>query len=661
MPKHKRKSKKHSTRGKPKANLFGTFSSTGRSYGFVKTKDEEFFIPASKCRDVMDGDVVEISTHAGHDAKRHGKKKGDAPSKRLEARIVRVLERKHSEVIGRFEIAPPFGVVVPDDPRIKHDIFTRLSDSPNIPDGAMVRVQILEYPTRRSAATGKVIEVFDADDASELQAERVIARYNLPTSFPDKVLASADEKTLDVKGALQRGYRDIRDRFTLTIDPVDAKDFDDALSIQEVTPGEFRLGVHIADVSAYVDWGGSIDLEARKRATSTYLADRVIPMLPPSLCDDLCSLRPNEDRLCMTCDLFVDEHAELLDVEFYPAVMRSDKRLTYEEAQGLIESDGADKLSKALKLLSHLSKERERNREVLGGIEFNTVEAKVELDDAGHPIGIKVREKTDATKLVEEAMIFANEAVATYLYDHERPCAYRDHERPASDSLKALVPVFQEFKWFTKEMGTELETGNPHMISHILESVEGRIEEQMVTMMLLRAMMRATYSPENEGHYGLGLQAYCHFTSPIRRYPDLMVHRMLKSALGFKQKDMKDQVNALAFLCEHSSEMERNAEAASFDSQKQKMVEYMEPKVGECFDAVVSGVTTYGLYVRLENCVEGLVPIRDLGDEYFVFNEQRLELRGNESGKLFKLGMPLYVKLVSADTKLSRLDFALAE
>lgn len=662
MAKHKSKSKKHSTRNKPKSYLRGTFMATSHPYGFVRTKDEEFFIPASKCRDAMDGDIVEIVASTPKGAKRKKSAsitKRGTDSKRLEGKIVRVLERKHSELIGRFEVAPPFGVVIPDDTRIRHDVFTRLADNPNIPDGATVRVKILEYPTKRSAATGKIVEVYDASDSNELQVEKVMARYNLPSSFPDDVLAQAAQKSLDVNEAFEKGYRDIRDRFTLTIDPADAKDFDDALSIEETSPGEFRLGVHIADVSAYVPWSDVIDIEAQKRATSTYLVDRVVPMLPPRLSEELCSLRPNEDRLCMTCDLFIDEHANLLDVDFYPAVMRSDLRLTYDQAQEKIDSFDKDDISRRLRLLSHLAKERQRNREAFGGIEFNTEEAKVVLDNEGNPIDIKIRQKTDATKLVEEAMIFANEAVATYLHDNERPCAYRDHERPSNDSLSALIPTFQEFKWFTNEMAEELEVGNPHMISHILEVVKGRIEEQLVTMMLLRAMMRAEYSPENEGHYGLGLKAYCHFTSPIRRYPDLIVHRMLKDAVGFKQKRMKSQVEALPHLCEHSSEMERNAEAASFDSQKQKMVEYMEPRVGEEFDAVISGVVSYGLYVRLENCVEGLVPVRTIGNEYFVFNEARHELRGSETDKVYRLGMPVHVKLQSADAALSRLDFVL--
>ncbi len=609
----------------------------------------------------MDGDIVEISTnvHAGSKKEKRGYTASASArgSKNLEGRIVRIIERRHSELIGRYEVAGPFGVVIPDDPRLKHDIFTRISDSPNIPEGSMVRVQILEYPTRQNAATGKIIEVLGEMESLQVQTEKIMARYNLPSSFPDEVLTCADSKELDIQGALDKGYRDIRDRFTFTIDPQDAKDFDDALSIEEVASGEFRLGVHIADVSSYVSWSDEVDLEARKRATSTYLADRVIPMLPPKLSEELCSLCPEKDRLCVTCDLYVDELGNLLECDFYPAIMRSDLRLNYDQAQEMIDSDKSDDVSDKLRLLSRIAKQRECKRKALGGIDFKVEEAKVLLDTDGMVEEIKVRKKTDATKLVEEAMILANEAVATYLYDREIPCAYRNHERPSSDALSALVPVFQEFKWFTSDMTAELTTGNPHTISRILDSVEGRAEEQLVTMMLLRAMMRADYSPQNEGHYGLGLSAYCHFTSPIRRYPDLIVHRMLKSAIGFKQPGIKGQIAALPFLCEHSSLMERNAEAASFDSQKQKMVEYMASKVGEVFDAVVSGVVTYGLYVRLQNCVEGLVPVRSLGNEYFAYNAAACELRGKDTDVRFRLGMSVKVKLVAADTMRSRLDF----
>lgn len=674
MAQGRRKSKKHSTRGKPRSFPRGTFEANGRGFGFVKTSAGEFFVPESKTRDAMDGDVVEVAPLHVSDRKKAPGSKASTPGKRgmgprprggkrEEARVVRVVERARSELIGRYEVAEPFGIVVPDDPRVKHDVFTLREKSPDVPDGALVRVRILEYPTRKSAATGEVVEVFDEASGNDIAIERIIARHNLDTHFSDAALSEADSAVLDVRGALEAGYRDIRDRFTFTIDPTDAKDFDDALSIEQTGPDEWRLGVHIADVSAYVGWASPIDMDARRRATSTYLADRVIPMLPPRLSENLCSLRPGEERLCMTADLVVDARANLLDCDFYPAVMRSDARLTYDQAQMMLDDAdpvaSVDPLASRLARLSALAKERQRNREAGGGIEFRTKEAKVMLGADGKPTGILVREKTDATGLVEEAMIFANEAVAAFLEEREAPCAYRDHEPPSADALAALIPTLQEFKWFTTEMADSLPSGNPHVIQHVLDECAGRAEDEMVTMLLLRAMMRAVYAPSNEGHYGLGLRAYCHFTSPIRRYPDLVVHRMLKWALGFGQPDMAGQRKALKWLCEHSSEMERNAEAASYDSQKAKMVEYMAPHLGEEFDAIVSGVVSYGLYVRLENCVEGLVPVRSLGDEYFAYNEARHSLRGVESNDVYRLGQRVRVKLVEANTDLSQLDFHL--
>lgn len=717
MAQRKHKSKKHSTRSKPKGSPRGTFEANPRGFGFVKTSEGEFFIPESKTRDAMDGDIVEIAPvrsdrkkAPGAGAVAPGKRgMGTRPraGKRDEARVLRVVERRHTELIGTYEVAEPFGIVVPEDPRIKHDVFTQRSKNPDIESGAMVRVRILEYPTRKSAATGEVIEVFGEEGSTDLSIERIISRYNLETAFSEGSVAEAAAAKLDVKAALDGGYRDIRDRFVFTIDPTDAKDFDDALSLECTAAGEFRLGVHIADVSAYVGWGSSIDLDARRRATSVYLADRVIPMLPPELSESLCSLRPGEDRLCMTVDLVLDASARLLEYDVYPAVMRSAARLTYDQAQMLLDelSDGVDVLGGGatqagagvgaaggagaeagansatgagaeasatragsidpltwrLAACSQLARARQRHRASQGGLEFTTKEAKVALDSDGHATGIVVREKTQATELIEEAMIYANEVVATYLSDREMPCAYRVHEAPAIDSLEALVPILQEFKWFTSEMAHGLPTANSHVIQQVLAACDGRIEQEMVTMLVLRAMMRATYTPDNGGHYGLGLRCYCHFTSPIRRYPDLMVHRMLKESLGFAQGGFKDQAKSMKWLCEHSSEMERNAEAASFDSQKAKIAEYMAAFLGEEFDAIVSGVVSYGLYVRLENCAEGLVAVRTLGDEYFAFDGAKHQLRGVESNAAYHLGQRVCVRLVEADADLARLDFVLVD
>lgn len=659
------------TRGKPHAYSRGHIQVNPRGFGFVQTAEGEFFIPASKMRDAFDGDLVEIShlknaSAAKQDAKHSSVQAGHRPF----ARVVRVIERAVSTLVGRFEKAEPFGVVIPEDPRIRHDIFTLLSENPDIEDGALVRVRITQYPTHNTAATGVVEEVLGSADDLSLLIERVISRHKLETCFSDAVLDEATHLDIDIFDALAQGYRDIRERFVFTIDPADAKDFDDALSIDVVTcdhaqqSAAYRLGVHIADVSHYVAWGSSIDLEARRRATSVYLPDRVIPMLPERLSNDLCSLRPHEDRLCMSVDIYLDASLNIVSYDLYPAIMRSDERLSYDEARAIIDAHTctytADTLAEKLTLASEIAEHRRDMRLEAGGIEFQTKEARVKLDDAGNPVGIDIREKNIATSLIEEAMICANEIVATELFENDWPCAYRDHEPPTADRMQELVVLFQEFSWFTHSMAAGLSASSPFAIEEVLAQSEGRLEHDMVTMLLLRAMTRAVYAPENLGHFGLGLDAYCHFTSPIRRYPDLIVHRMLKAKLTKRPEKFDQEVSSLKWLCEHSSEMERIAEEASYECNKALTVVYMEQFIGTTFSALISGVATYGIYVRLDDCVEGLVPIRGLGDEYFVYDPLKQTLRGSESRKLFRLGQKVSVVLQQADTALMRLTFALA-
>lgn len=719
----RRKRKQHAkTRRKSHDYLKGRFEANPRGFGFVKTSAGEYFIPESKRAGAFDRDIVEISPLASSKGTRnkHGgrqnAKRSDQHNDR--ARVVRVLERAYNEVIGRYEIVGPFGIVVPDDPRIRNDIFTKHSDNPEIEDGSIVRVRILEYPTAKSSATGKVVEVLDGD-ANSLLIDRVIARHDLRTEFPEEALGEAESKVIDIDLAFKQGYRDIRDRFVFTIDPDDAKDFDDAISIEKVAPNKWRLGVHIADVSNYVGCGDAIDIEARERTTSVYLADRVVPMLPFRLSEDICSLRPHADRLCMTADLYIDDHANLLEADFYPAVMRSNMRLTYSEAllmmqearmskgydiadilnRGLEEgpgscggrssSDGpqsgvgqqssdpgdgpqsgdephlddevvAKMLVSKLLVCSHMAKSRAEYRAKMGGLEFYTKEPKVILADDGSPVDIDVRTKNDATELIEEAMIFANEAVAEFLQSNDVPCAYRVHEPPAASKLSDLTSTLTEFKWFRSEDAAALKTASPFALQRILNESEGRAEQELVVMLLLRSMMRATYTPDNIGHYGLGLKCYCHFTSPIRRYPDLMIHRMLKGALGFSKKEQREQAKSLKQLCERSSEMERIAETASLDSQKIKMAQYMQSYIGEEFDAIIDGVSSYGFYVRLDNCVEGLVSIK-LFDEPYIYDETRQTLQGVNSGCVFRLGQQVSVKLISVNVELAHIDFKLVD
>ena len=655
------RNRKH-TRRRPKANPRGVLTVSAGGFGFVQTAEGEYFIPASGLAGAFDGDLVEIAPlRAGASKGRRVADDDGDMTGRPAARVLSVVDRAHDTLVGRYEVAEPFGVVVPADPRIPYDVFTMRAESPEVPDGALVRVRIAQFPTRRSAATGFVEEVLaDTSDAPGAGIDLIVGRHKLETVFSEGALADASAATLDAEGALAAGYRDLRDRFTFTIDPADAKDFDDALSLDYLEEeGLWRLGVHIADVSHYVPWGSSVDLDARRRATSVYLADRVIPMLPPTLSDELCSLAPGAERRSMTADLFLNDEGELVRFSLYPALIRSDARLSYGEADDILIdykaaiAAGGD-IAWRLVECSRLARAR------AGGIDFATTEAKVVLDAEGRPTDIALRRKTEATRLVEEAMILANETVAGYLERRGFPCLYRVHEPPASDALGSLISVVQEFDWFERPMEARLVAGDPKVIQEILAASALRSEGELVSSLLLRAMKRADYRPENQGHYGLASEAYCHFTSPIRRYPDLVVHRMLRAALTRRPEKFDQEVAALPWIAEHSSAMERVAEAAARESQELKMVEYLAAFVGQSFSAVISGVAAWGLYVRLDCTAEGILPVRALGDEYFVFDPVRYTLVGDESGKVYRLGQRVAVTLKSADATTASLEFVLA-
>ena len=649
------------TRKPSRSNPRGRIDIRRGGFGFVQTAEGEFFIPRKGMHGAFPDDIVEVAPIKRSGGKRRGPG-GGGEGKRA-ARVVRVVERAHDEIVGYFRHAEPFGVVEPVDPRIRHDVFTQLSENSSIADGAVVRVAITTFPSRNTAATGYVVEVLGDEDDERIAIDLIVARNKLETSFSEGSLAQVSCAQVDAADALAQGYRDERGRFVFTVDPFDARDFDDAVSLVErELPGGgrgWRLGVHIADVSHYVPWESPVDLDARRRATSVYLADRVIPMLPEKLSNDICSLRPHEDRRTMTVDMLVDASGEVVGVDVFPALIRSSERLTYERAQGLMET-GAGELADTIRRLSAVAKVRARRREAAGGLDFDTVEAKVRLDAEGYPLGVELRQKTDATELIEEAMIMANEAVARFLRDAGFPCIYRVHEQPGRDTLQGLVPVLAEFSWFSEINEPLFCAGNPREVQKVLACVKDRPEGALVATLVLRAMKRAVYSPQLAGHYGLASEAYAHFTSPIRRYPDLVVHRMLKAALFGRPGKFDQEVNALAWIAEHSSEMERVAEQAARESQEVKIVELMEQHIGETFSALVSGVTTFGLFVRLDNTAEGVVEMQDLGREYFILDSVRHTLTGADSGKQYRLGRRLAVRLVEADRRVRKLRFRLA-
>ena len=714
------RSKNH-TRRVARTRPRGVMQVNAEGYGFVRTSEGEFFIPASKLGGAFDGDVVEVvplpRARRGQGRVAHeGTGGGRYSSSKPAARVACVLERAHDAVVGRFEAAEPFGVVVPIDPRIPYDIFTPLSDAPEVEDGALVSVRIAQFPSRDSAATGHIEEVLEHADGQDEGIDAVVARHKFETAFSPAALEEARAAALDEVGALAAGYRDLRDRFVFTIDPADARDFDDALSIEEVSRGAgatralWRIGVHIADVSHYVRWGSALDLDARRRATSVYLADRVIPMIPEELSCGLCSLNPGEARRSMTVDLTVADDGTLVSCDIYPALICSNARLTYDEALEMLQGEedvaGAERsghvpcsdspelartcerarsaraelraehapsaqacsreqwetsLQPRLRELSHFAQLRRRDRERKGGIDFDQPEAKAALDAAGKPVRVDLRAKNAATQLVEEMMIWANEVVASHLEKAGFPCAYRVHEAPDADGLAALIPVLEEFPWFEKLDPAGFFVGDAKTLQAAVNLARGRAEGELVSSLMLRSMKRAVYRPENRGHFGLASGTYCHFTSPIRRYPDLMVHRMLKAQLFGRPEKFDQMATNLAWICEHSSTMEREADAAARESQELKIAEYLQRFVGQSFPAIVSGVSQGGLYARLENTAEGFIPVRTLGDDYFAFDAARHMLVGEETGARYRLGQRIAVVLYAVDPRVPQIDLRLAQ
>ncbi|MDY4122834.1 MAG: VacB/RNase II family 3'-5' exoribonuclease, partial [Ellagibacter isourolithinifaciens] len=649
--------------------------------GFVRTSEGEFFVPRSKLGGAFDGDLVEVSplpanaskgrSHEGFGGGRYGHKRA--------ARVVSVIERAHEVVVGRFEATEPFGVVVPLDPHIPYDIFTQLSEAPDVEDGAIVRVRIAQFPSRNSAATGHIEEVLEHVDGLDEGVDAVVARHKFETAFSDAALAEARGASIDEVGALASGYRDLRERFVFTIDPDDARDFDDALSIEQVEGQDrllWRIGVHIADVSHYVEWGSALDLAARRRGTSVYLVDRVIPMIPEELSCGLCSLAPGEVRRSMTVDLYVNERAQLARYEIYPALICSNARLTYGEALEMLEGECEPAATEGgkhaqgqretliqphLRQLSRLASLRHAQRERKGGIDFDQPEARVRLDEAGRPQGVELRRKNAATSLVEEMMIWANEVVAEHLSRAKFPCVYRVHEAPDLEGLARLVSIFEEFPWFGKIDPVGFFTGSQHALQQAVSASRGRAEGELVSSLVLRSMKRAVYREKNCGHYGLASATYCHFTSPIRRYPDLMVHRMLKAELFGRPEKFDQMTTNLGWICEHSSGMEREADDAQRESEELKLAEYLQRFVGQSFSAIVSGVSQGGLYARLENTAEGFIPVRTLGDDYFSFDAARYTLTGEETGARYRLGQRIAVVLFAVDPRVPQINLRLAQ
>lgn len=657
----------------------------------VETAEGVYRLGSRSMREAMPGDRVYVSLHRG---------KGGA----RRAVVEHVIDRAVAAIVGVFEPAGPLGAVRPLDARIKQDFFVLpADDSPRrlgVEPGDIVSARIVDYPSRtESGVVTLERRIGDANEPS-LGIECVMARYGLVDGYPQAAVDEAASLAVDVEGALADPLRrDIRDRFAITIDPVDARDFDDAISVARTVRGGWMLGVHIADVSHYVDWESAIDLEARRRSTSVYLADRVLPMLPERLCNDLCSLRPDEDRLAFTVDIELDAQGRVRTYEPYPSVIRSRVRMDYGAADALLregEPDGAAldaaargraelaveaarangvDLRAFLRNADALARVRREIRRKRGSIDFDTPEVHVLLDEAGMPVDIVTRERTAATSLVEEAMLLANECVAEFLADRDLVSAYRVHEDPSPDSLASAAKTLTELGAVEGGLAAGIMLGDPRAINAAVEDAAGTAFAPQVNALLLRAQQRAVYKSHNEGHYALGARAYCHFTSPIRRYPDLIAHRVLKVALAKHELGKKEALvraprltgkgpQALEAicpqLCRQASDNERAADAAANASQKVKVAQLYASRIGERDTGTVSWISDLGAFVRLDATgAEGLIRMNALGTEWWDFDDVRLTLTGDSTGTRVGLGCRVVVEVASVNVLRGHLDLKL--
>lgn len=685
---------KNGRRGPARSRRLPGLTGTVRVYDAraeVETAEGVYRLGSRSMREAMPGDRVYVSLHRG---------KGGA----RRAVVEHVIDRAVAAIVGVFEPAGPLGAVRPLDTRIKQDFFVLpADDSPRrlgVEPGDVVSARIVDYPSRtESGVVTLERRIGDANEPS-LGIECVMARYGLVDGYPQAAVDEAASLAVDVEGALADPLRrDIRDRFAITIDPVDARDFDDAISVARTVRGGWMLGVHIADVSHYVDWGSAIDLEARRRSTSVYLADRVLPMLPERLCNDLCSLRPDEDRLAFTVDIELDAQGRVRTYEPYPSVIRSRVRMDYGAADALLregEPDGAAldaaargraelaveaarangvDLRAFLRNADALARARREIRRKRGSIDFDTPEVHVLLDEAGMPVDIVTRERTAATSLVEEAMLLANECVAEFLADRDLVSAYRVHEDPSPDSLASAAKTLTELGAVEGGLAAGIMLGDPRAINAAVEDAAGTAFAPQVNALLLRAQQRAVYKSHNEGHYALGARAYCHFTSPIRRYPDLIAHRVLKVALAKHELGKKEALvraprltgkgpQALEAicpqLCRQASDNERAADAAANASQKVKVAQLYASRIGERDTGTVSWISDLGAFVRLDATgAEGLVRMNALGAEWWDFDDVRLTLTGESTGTRVGLGCRVVVEVASVNVLRGHLDLKL--
>ncbi len=647
--------------------LTGTFISNAKGFGFVEMegKEEDLYIPEDKTGGAFHKDTVEVVLLPS------------TGGKRQEAQVIKVLSRGMTQVVGTYQKSKNFGFVIPDNTKLSQDIFVPKERSKGAVDGHKVVVEITDYGNQNKSPEGKIVEILGHINDPGVDILSIVKSFEIPMEFPEKVMNQVERVAKEVSEADRAGRRDLRDLVMVTIDGEDAKDLDDAVSVSY--DGEnFHLGVHIADVTNYVQENSALDREALKRGTSVYLVDRVIPMLPHALSNGVCSLNEGVDRLALSCLMTIDGKGEVINYEICESVINVNNRMSYTVVNQILTEEDVyknhpeyekyeylDEMFRHMETLSEILINKRRRR---GAIDFDFPEAKILLDREGTPLAIKPYERNVATMLIESFMLAANETVAQHFYWQELPFVYRVHDTPDAEKIAKLATFINNFGYYMKSIsreGVKVSDGeiHPKEIQKLLAKIAGTPEEAMISRLALRSMKQAKYSTESTGHFGLACKYYSHFTSPIRRYPDLQIHRIIKEQLrGRLHNDRIDHYhNILAEVCKQSSVTERRADEAERETEKLKKAEYMEAHLGEVFEGVVSGITQWGIYVELPNTVEGLIHVAKIPGDYYYYNESTYEMVGEATGRTFKLGMKVKVMATATDTFTKTIDFALVQ
>lgn len=632
--------------------ITGIFTAHQRGFGFVTVEGdpEDIFIPESKVHGAMHKDTVEITVSRSR-------------GKRREGEVVKIISHGLTKVVGLFEKCGNFGFVRPDDQKIGTDIFVPLEWSKGAVDGHKVVVEITSYGKPGRKPEGKVIEILGHKDDPGTDILSIVREYDLPVQFSDKIAKQVMNVAKDVTSADRAGRTDYRDLQTVTIDGEDAKDLDDAVTVSR--DGEmYRLGVHIADVANYVQENSALDVEALKRGTSVYLVDRVIPMLPHQLSNGICSLNQGEDRLTLSCMMTIDKKGNVKDYKICESVINVDRRMSYTVVNKIVTDRDPQLMEEyadfveMFDLMKELADILRAKRKKRGSIDFDFPESKVILNEKGEPLEIRAYERNAATKIIEDFMLIANETVAQDFFWREIPFVYRTHENPDPEKIRRLSTFINNFGYHIHTGGDEV---HPKELQKLLGKIEDTPEEALISRLTLRSMKRAKYSVECVGHFGLAAKYYCHFTSPIRRYPDLQIHRIIKESLRgrMNEKRIEHYASILPEVSAQCSSLERRADEAERETIKLKKVQYMAERIGEEYDGVISGVTAYGLYVELPNTIEGMVHVTSLQDDYFEFFEDSCEMVGETTGIAYRLGQRVRIRVTGTDELLRTIDFEL--